>query len=80
MPELKPCPFCGSIPKSGVEFYESCGAELKLSAVVECTGCGVRKQVIFKATDNVIFIPFCDYENAFEEVVERWNRRVCEKQ
>ena len=79
MSELKPCPFCGSMPKCGVEFYESCGEEVKLSAVVECTGCGIRKREIFKATDNVTFIPFWDYEKAFSKVIKEWNRRAGEK-
>ena len=46
MEELKRCPFCGEIPKCGVEFYESHGAEVKLAAVVKCTGCGIRKNKI----------------------------------
>lgn len=78
--ELKSCPFCGSIPKCGVEFYSSCGAEVKLSAVVECTGCGIRKREIFKATDNVTFIPFLDYEKAFSEVIKEWNTRAGEQE
>ena len=76
MSELKPCPFCGALPQSGVEFYESHGAEVRLSAVVKCTGCGVSKRKIFKATDNVSFVPFYDYENAFNDVIREWNRRV----
>ena len=80
MTELKPCPFCGSIPNCGVEFYKICGVEIKLSAVVECTGCGTRKREIFKATDNVSFVPFCDYEKAFSKVIKEWNTRVGEKE
>ena len=76
MSELKTCPFCGSIPQCGVEFYESCGAEVKLAAVVECTGCGVRKREIFKATDTITFIPFWDYEKAFAKVINEWNTRA----
>ena len=75
MEELKRCPFCGEIPKCGVEFYESHGAEVELAAVVKCTGCGIRKTEIFKATDNITFIPFFNYENAFEKVVKYWNER-----
>lgn len=76
MIELKPCPFCGGIPNCGVEFYESRGAEVRLAAVVECTGCGIRKREIFKATDNVAFVPFCDYEKAFTKVINAWNARA----
>ena len=80
MKELKSCPFCGSIPNCGVEFYESRGGEVRLSAVVECTSCGVRKREIFKATDNVTFIPFWDYEKAFSEVIKAWNTRAGEQE
>ncbi len=73
MNELKPCPFCGSLPQSGVEFYEICGNEIKLAAVVECTGCGTRKRKIFKATEGTSYVPFDKYDNAFEEVVQIWN-------
>lgn len=77
MTELKPCPFCGSIPQCVVDFYESCGKEIKFAAAtVECTGCGIRKRKIFKATDNISYVPFYDYDNAFEEVIQAWNRRV----
>lgn len=42
--KVKACPFCGCMPQCGVEFSESYGAEVKLAAVVECTGCGVKKR------------------------------------
>ena len=79
MIELKPCPFCGAMPQAGVDFYESCGAEIKLAATVECTGCGIRKRKIFNATHPVGYVPFSDYENAFMNVIEAWNRRASEK-
>lgn len=75
MNELKPCPFCGCTPRCGVEFYSSSGSEVILAAVVECTGCGIRKREVFKATDNISLIPFYDYDNAFEEVIKEWNKR-----
>lgn len=76
MSELKPCPFCGCTPRCGVEFYSSSGGEVKLSAVVECTECGTRKRNVFKATDNILLIPFYDYDNAFEKVIKEWNKRA----
>jgi hypothetical protein len=76
MEELKPCPFCGCMPKCGTEFYESHGAEVKLAAIVECTGCGIKKRVIFKASEAVTYVPFFDFDNAFSEVFNEWNRRV----
>ena len=80
MNKLKPCPFCGSMPQSGVEFIESRGSEIKLAAIVECTGCGTRKREIFKAADGFSYVPFYDYENAFEEVIKAWNTRAGEKE
>lgn len=76
MTELKRCPFCGSTPIHGVEFYESHGAEVRLSAVVECSKCKVRKRKIFKATDFISLIHFVDYEKAFADVIEEWNTRA----
>lgn len=79
MTDLKLCPFCGSIPDCGVDFYESHGSEVKLAAVVQCTGCGIYKRVIFKATDPVTHVPFYDFDNAFNEVINEWNRRAGEQ-
>lgn len=76
MDELKRCPFCGGAPRHGVEFYESHGSEVRVSAIVECEKCGVRRRTVFKATDIISLIPFLDYENAFTEVVEKWNTRA----
>ena len=78
MTELKPCPFCGAMPQTGVDFYETYGygKGIKLAAIVECTGCGIRKREIFTATDSMHYIPFSDYEDAFDKVVEQWNRRM----
>jgi len=76
MNELKPCPFCGAMPQCGVEFYESSGANIHLAATVRCISCGTSKRTIFKATDSTSFVPFSDYEEAFSNVIEAWNRRA----
>lgn len=76
MDELKSCPFCGAMPQCGVEYAGSCGAEINLAAVVECTGCGTSKRVVFTATKNNCLVSFLDYEKAFEKVVKIWNRRA----
>ena len=76
MAELKRCPFCGSTPIHGVEFYESSGSEVMLSATVKCSKCEVRTRVIFKATDYISLIPFWDYEKAFTDVIKQWNTRA----
>ena len=79
MNELKPCPFCGAIPQCGVDFCESSSRGIKLAATVECTGCGIRKRDIFKATDYISLVPFYDYDNAFARVIKEWNKRVGEQ-
>ena len=76
MQELKPCPFCGAMPQCGVGFYESAGSEVSLAATVECTRCGISKRIIFKATHPISYVPFADYEDAFDKVVKEWNRRT----
>ena len=80
MSELKSCPFCGSTPRCGVEFYSSGEGEVRLLAVVECTGCGIRKREIFKATERSSLVPFYDYDNAFAEVIKEWNKRAGEQE
>ena len=77
MSDLKPCPFCGENPKTGVELYRSHGSEVTLVAIVYCPKCGVNRRKIFKATD-VITVPFSVYEAAFGEVKQAWNRRIGE--
>jgi hypothetical protein len=79
MSELKPCPFCGAMPQCGTDFYESHGAEVRLVAVVQCTGCGVQKCVVFKASDTIQHIPFYDFDNAFDRVIKAWNMRAGEQ-
>lgn len=78
MEELKRCPFCGELPVSGVEFYQSSGSDVHLAAIVKCIGCGVYKRKIFKASELPRLIPFMNYENAFDEVIRDWNRRQTE--
>ena len=78
MAEIKTCPFCGATPQCGVSFYESHAAEVKLAAIVECTGCGIAKRVIFNASHPITLIPFWDFNNAFDDVVTAWNKRVGE--
>lgn len=78
MTELKPCPFCGESPISGVEFYESCGSNIKLKAIVYCPKCHINRGYLFRATD-INPVPFLDYEVAFDKAVKSWNQRWTEK-
>ena len=77
MENLKPCPFCGVKPSSGVEFFESSSVDgIKLKAIVYCPECRVSKGVVFKATD-INPVPFFDYEVAFDKAKQAWNKRMC---
>ena len=79
MDELKPCPFCGEAPSSGVEFFESCGStDIKLRVIVYCQKCHVARGFVFKATD-ITPVPFFDYEVAFDKAKKAWNRRAGEQ-
>ena len=75
MDNLKPCPFCGKYPSSGVEFFESRGTDVKLRATVYCSECHVSRGVVFTAT-GITPIPFLDYEIAFDKAKTAWNRRA----
>ena len=76
MEDLKCCPFCGAQAECGVEFYKSGGCEVSLRAIVRCTKCHVYKSTIFKASDPLSLVSFYDYENAFSNVVKKWNQRA----
>lgn len=73
MSELKPCPFCGSEPKTNV-YYWKCGGngELGLVAEVKCDNCDVSQSVVFDGNNK----SFNEYIAAFDTAVERWNTRV----
>lgn len=73
---LKPCPFCGEIPTSGIEYYDGSRTDIRLRAVVYCK-CGANKSVIFRATD-INLVPFLNYEAAYDKAKKLWNKRSYE--
>lgn len=75
---LKPCPFCGGEPESGVEFYESSGGLVKLKAEVWCERCRIGRYKIFKATE-ISLVPFERFIDAFDKAISDWNTR-CENE
>lgn len=72
MPELKPCPFCGSLPKTEMRVVQKGGSEDHVSFSIHCTKCGIVKTVKLKI---VAYANFMDAETAMEEVIEAWNQR-----
>jgi len=75
MNNLKPCPFCGGEAKT-IADYDSVGAnEFLMSAYIQCADCGVYKRVKFNASSK----QFSDYIYAFDQVINLWNQRTCEK-
>jgi len=77
MYNLKPCPFCGGVAESGVEFYGlQYGTEVKLKVVARCKKKCCERSKIFNATRKLPLVSLKEYTDAFESVVEDWNRRA----
>ena len=72
--ELKPCPFCGTEPKTNVHYWKCGGDELGLIAEVKCEQCGVSQSAVFDGENK----SFDDYNNAFSLAISRWNTRIDE--
>lgn len=72
---LKPCPFCGSSPESGVDFYESSGSNVKLYARVFCKKCHIDRGIVFEASSSITTVPFHNFTDAFSVAINRWNER-----
>ena len=67
MAELKPCPFCGKEPSTGV--FESDIERPGLVATVICD-CGIKRGIYFRSGT------FDVYQKAFSDAIELWNRRA----
>ena len=70
--ELKPCPFCGSLPKTKVAVTQSSSVEDHLDFSIYCPNCGTSKTV-----RQVIsgFVEFLDMNTSMLEAGVLWNRR-----
>lgn len=71
MIELDSCPFCGETPTTNVHYWKCGGDELMLTAAVKCK-CGVEKRCSFQANN----VSFNDFYDAFDTVIDSWNRRA----
>ena len=67
MTELKPCPFCGGIPKKIDTFNVAAGHKLNF-AYVECSHCGASARPYHESITK----------NFEERAIEAWNRRADE--
>lgn len=70
--ELKPCPFCGKLPRTNVEWRECGGNDLVLEFSVKCDNCGIKRSYR-KDVNNATF---SKYVNMMNEAVKLWNERV----
>ena len=68
MTELKPCPFCGSKPVCFVEGQTTVMSEPYVRAIVRCTNCEARIQLIKDG-----YVPAITVKNM---ALEEWNRRA----
>ena len=73
MTELKPCPFCGSLPQTRVEISSMGGGSDRIDFSVVCDKCGTRKIVMLYTTESKTF---ADVQESIEMVTEIWNKRM----
>lgn len=67
MDKLKPCPFCGKQPSTGV--FGADGERTGIVATVICD-CGIKRGIYFHSGT------FDVYQKAFADAIELWNRRA----
>ena len=73
MSELKPCPFCGKLPRTEMYVTQKGGGEDHVDFSIHCTKCGCVKTVRLKI---VAYCNFIDVDKAEAEVIEAWNKRA----
>lgn len=71
--ELKPCPFCGEMPRTEVSVTRMGGSEDHVDFSIHCTNCGTEKTVRLKIKG---FVSFFDVEKAMEQATQIWNQRA----
>lgn len=70
--ELKPCPFCGEAPITGINCSKYGGGELKLTFSVVCLNCKTVKSITCEMEGK----SFDEYVKNMKAAVDLWNRRV----
>lgn len=72
---LKPCPFCGGIPVTGIEVTSWSGNRATIELSVKCSSCGISKRRIVELNREVIHADFSYFVNTMYAVMDDWNSR-----
>lgn len=70
--DLKPCPFCGTLPTTAINYSRCGGGELRLTYSVVCPRCKITKSLGKESEGK----SFKEYINAMNSVITIWNSRV----
>ena len=73
MSDLKPCPFCGSSPRTEVRVTQMGGDTDNIDFGVVCTQCGTSKTYRMKIVKRAYFQ---EAERAMELAISAWNQRA----
>lgn len=73
---LKPCPFCGSLPQTRVEVASMGGGYDRIDFSVVCDKCGTQKKTVLYTRESKTF---ADVYKSIELVTEIWNRRMADE-
>ena len=70
--DLKPCPFCGTIPTTKINLSRCGAGELELKYSVVCPNCKTVKSLGKESEGKT----FKEYINTMNSVITMWNSRV----
>lgn len=69
--KLKPCPFCGSIPTTAINYRRAGGRELELEFGVICPSCKTGKYIVKEVGNKT----FEEYKQFMKDAIIKWNTR-----